>query len=89
MAGFDAVHQLLGFAIGWHEIEPTARDHQVRPEPKNAIGNRIAMVMIVKEPGVEVALTQRQLDAIEIHEGILNPASVSSLGPCLVDFAQN
>src|SRR5690348_404477 len=96
MTGLDAVHQLMRLAGCRHEIEPATRDHQVRAQTEDTIGDRIPMVMIVEEPSVKVALTQRRLDASEIHGVNCNcgsyvnllPSQLSSFAPRRGRFAR-
>src|SRR5580658_4379029 len=59
--------QLLGLAGGGDEIEPAAGDVHGGVEAKDAVGEGIAVVMVVEEPGVEVGVTQSGLDCGDVH----------------------
>jgi hypothetical protein len=52
----------------------------IRGQPQDAIGNRIAVVVIVKKPGVNIPLAERGLYGRKIHgqTTILNNGSVLS-----------
>ncbi len=80
MAGFDLVNQFYRFAAGRNQVEPAPRDHLTRGQAQHAVGNGIAMMMIVKEPGVDVALAERGLYGGKIHgqTTILNKGRVLS-----------
>ena len=70
MTGLDFVYQLGGLALCRDQVEPAARHHQRTRKPENPIGNRVAMVVIVEEPSVDIAFAQGRLNGWEIH---LNP----------------
>ena len=63
----NLVHQLNGLAFGGDQVIPAPRDHQPIRQPENAVRDRVAMVMIVEKPGVNVALAQSLLDGREVH----------------------
>ena len=67
MAGFDLVHQFHRVAAGWNQVEPASRDHLPRGQSQHPVRDGIAMMVIVKEPGVNVALAQRGLYGGKIH----------------------
>src|SRR5204863_10159635 len=71
---FDFVDQLLRLAVRWNEIEPAARHHQLFGQPKYAICNGIAVMVIVEQPGVEVAFAEGRLNGGKVHwkKDILN-----------------
>ena len=62
LAGFDAVDELAGLAFGGDEVEPAAGDEAVLVEAEDAVGDGIAMVVVVEEPAVEVLLAQGRLN---------------------------
>ena len=62
VAGFDLVHQLRRLALGRDEIVPAARDHQAFRKSEHAVGDRVAMMVIVEEPGVDVTLGESVLN---------------------------
>ena len=49
----DAVHQLARLARGGNEVVPAARDVGLGVEAEDALGDGIAVVVVVKEPAVE------------------------------------
>ncbi len=67
MAGFDLVDQFHGFALRRNQIKPAPRDHQTRGQSEYAIGNGIAMMVVVKQPCIKIAFTQSRLDALQVH----------------------
>ena len=67
MSGFNFVDQLLRFPFGGNQVEPAPRDHQVWRQSENPVGDGIAMVMIVKQPCINVALAERRLYGGKIH----------------------
>jgi hypothetical protein len=54
------VDELLRLAVGWDEVEPAAGDEGMLVEPKDAVGDRIAVVVVVEEPAVEVLVWSRK-----------------------------
>ena len=78
VAGFDLVNQFCRLATGRNQVEPTPSDHQIRGQAEHAVSNRIAMMVIVKEPGVDIAFAERCLYGGKIHGQItiLNKARV-------------
>ena len=60
------MQELRGLARGWDQIVPPPRHHRGR-DPEHAIGNRVAMMMVVEQPPVEFGVLQGGLDSIEIH----------------------
>src|SRR5258706_10847761 len=67
MTRFNLVNKFGRLAISRDQIEPTARHHEAGGQSENAVCDGIAMVMVVEEPGVDVALTQGLLDGFEVH----------------------
>ena len=74
MTGFDSVDELSRFALGGDEIVPATRAHQFFGKAEDAIGDGVAVVVIVEEPGVNVTLAKRVLNGGEVHRywGILH-----------------
>ena len=52
----DLVDQFHGIAFGGDQVVPAPRDHEPIRQPENAVRDRVAMVMIVEKPRVNVAL---------------------------------
>src|ERR1700675_3547669 len=67
MSRLDLVNQFDGLAFGGDQVVPAPRDHEPVRQPENAISNRVAMVMIVEKPGVNIALAQGLLDGGQVH----------------------
>src|SRR5580704_17246601 len=67
MASFDFVHQLYGFALRRYQVKPAPRYHQICRQAKYAIGNGIAMMMVVEQPRVDVTFAERRLDGSNVH----------------------
>jgi hypothetical protein len=51
---FDAVDELARLAGGGDEVEPAAGDEAVFVEAEDAVGDGVAVVVVVEEPAVEV-----------------------------------
>ena len=62
------MHQFAWITKGRHQIIPAPGDEALRIQTKNAVSNRVAMVMIVKEPRIDLGFAQRCLDAFNLHE---------------------
>ena len=72
MSGLDLVDEFEGLALGRDEVVPAAGDHEILGQTEHSVGDRIAMVMVVKKPRVDVALAQSVLNGLEIHrQGII------------------
>ena len=67
MAGFNLVNQFHRLALRRNQIEPAPRDHQSRGQAEHAVGDGIAMMVIVEKPRVDVAFAQRRLDGGKVH----------------------
>jgi hypothetical protein len=65
----DAVDEFLRIAVGGDEVEPAAGNVHAGVEAKDRVGEGVAVVVVVEEPGVEVGVTQGGLDGGEIHGG--------------------
>ena len=70
MSGFDAVHQLDGFALRAGSIEPAARDHQGFRDVQHAVRDGIAVMVIIEKPGVKASLMQSSLDCFQVHRAV-------------------
>src|SRR5207302_3404538 len=69
--GFNAMHELLRLALGGNQIKPAPCDHQIQAQSEHAVRDRIAVMMVIKKPGTELALLERRLNGVEIHGSIL------------------
>src|SRR5581483_7900532 len=67
MVRFDAVGQLGRLALRRHHVVPAPRHHGRGGKTEHAIGDGIAMVVVIKQPRVHVPLAQRSLNFREIH----------------------
>ena len=67
VSGFDLVDELHRFAFGGNQVKPAPRHHEASGQPEHAIGDGIAMMMVVEKPRVNVAFAQRRLDGGEVH----------------------
>src|SRR5262249_36154117 len=76
MSRLNLVHQLSRFALRRYQVKPAARDHQIRRHAQHPIRNRIAMMMVVEEPCVDVAFPERSLDSRKVH----GPTSIVNNG---------
>ncbi len=59
LAPLHPVGQLARFAFGWNEVIPAPRHVQRLAQTENAIGNRVAVMMVVKEPAIHLLLAKR------------------------------
>src|SRR5437764_9121991 len=80
MSGLDSVDQLDRLSACGDQVEPSPRNHQAIRQSKDAIGDGIAVMMIVKQPAVDIALAQGGLNGGKVHGqiSILNNCSVLS-----------
>jgi len=67
VTGFNLVDKLGRLAFGRDQIKPAAGNHESIWQSENAVSDRVAMVMVVEEPGVDVALAQGFLDGCQVH----------------------
>ncbi len=67
---FDAVIQLDGFACGGNEVKPAAGNVQLG-ESEDGVGDLVAMMVVIKQPGIEILLPQGLLNRCQVHRGIL------------------
>ena len=67
---FDLVHQFPRLASRWYEIKPPARRHAVVSQAEDVARDRVAMVMVVEEPAVNLAGPQFGLNGFDVrHDG--------------------
>ena len=59
--------ELAGGAGGGDEVEPAAADEGVFVQAEDAVGDGVAMVVVVKEPAVQVLTAQRGLQGVQVH----------------------
>ena len=62
MTGLDAMHQLAWLALRRNEIEPAPAYQHIGAQSQYAIGNGVAMMVVVEQPGIKFLLTQRGLN---------------------------
>ncbi len=67
LAGLDAVDEFFGLAGGGDEVVPAAGDVGVRVEAEDAVGEGVAVVVVVEEPAVEFIFAEGGLDGGEVH----------------------
>src|SRR5215813_4670446 len=67
MMALDAMHQLHRLAIRGNDIKPAPRRHAIGRQSEHAISNRVAMVVVVKQPGFMAAVAQSSLNFREVH----------------------
>ena len=65
------MHQLPRLTRGRNEVEPPPRDMQPLTQPKNPVGQRIAVVMVIKQPAIEFMFTEGGLDGRKVHRSAL------------------
>src|ERR1700722_287625 len=77
MPRLNLVHQFDWLPMGRNHVIPPSRNHQVRRQSQDPVSNRIAMMVVVEKPGVDVAFAQRRLDGGQVHgqTTILNKTS--------------
>ena len=64
---FNPVNQFARFAKAGDEVIPAPRDVRLRVEAENPFADRIAVMMIVKEPAIVARIAQRSLDRFQVH----------------------
>src|SRR5437867_9277658 len=82
MSGLDSVDQLDRLSACGDQVEPSPRNHQAIRQSKDAIGDGIAVMMIVKQPAVDIALAQGGLNGGKVHGQI----SILTTGAGLSEF---
>ena len=65
--------EFLRLACCGNEIEPAAGDVHLRVKREDAVGERVAMVVVVEEPRVDGGVAKCGLDCGDVHGGILSP----------------
>ncbi len=68
LAGFDAMDELAGLAFGGDDVVPAAADEAGSGKAEDGGSNGIAVVMVVKEPGVEAGGAKGRLDGFKMHK---------------------
>ena len=63
--------ELPRFALGGNKVIPAARDVRVLIQAENAARDRVAVMVIVKQPAVETGLAERGLHCIELHREMI------------------
>src|SRR5438445_7470699 len=58
----------LPISLRWNQVVPAPRNHQLVWQTQHTIGNRIATMMIVEQPCVDVAFTQGGLNGWRSEE---------------------
>jgi hypothetical protein len=66
------MHQLLRLALRRNEVEPPPRHQQSRAQPKNAISQRVPVMMVIEQPASHLLIAQRSLNRSNIHAAILS-----------------
>ncbi len=66
-AGLDAMDELFGLAGGGDEVVPAAGDEGGLVEAQDAVGEGVAVVMVVEEPAVKFIFAECGLDGFEVH----------------------
>src|SRR5580658_402626 len=67
VSGFDLVDEFYRFAFGGNQVKPAPGHHQARGQAEHAVGNGIAMMVVVEQPRVNIAFAQGRLDGGEVH----------------------
>ena len=67
--GLDAVDEFFWLAGGGDEVVPAAGDVSVGVEAEDAVGERVAVVMVVEEPAVDFIFAEGVLDSSEVKFG--------------------
>src|SRR2546427_4952898 len=85
MPSLNLMHEFDRFPLGGYQVKPASRHHQALGYAEHAIGNGIAMMMVVEEPTVDVALVQRRLNGRQVHgqASIVNKGSEFGRMPSL------
>src|SRR5437879_3518402 len=82
MPSFDLVDEFERFALRGNQVKPAACNHERRRQTEHPVGNRVATVVIVKKPRVDVAFPQRGLNGWKIHEQMVILNKYEDLGEC-------
>ena len=62
MMALDAMHQLHRLAVGGDQVKPAAGGEAVGRQSQHAVGDGVAMMMVVKEPALVMAVAQGSLN---------------------------
>ena len=65
--GFNAMNKLARLSNGWDEVVPAARDVRVRINAQDARGDGVAVMVIVKEPAVDLRGAKSGLNCFQLH----------------------
>jgi len=63
------MHQLARLARGGHKVVPAARDVRLFVQAQNALGDGVAVMMVVEEPAVKAGLAECGLNRVKVHTG--------------------
>ena len=77
----NAVNQLARLPLGGDVVVPAARDVGLRVEAQDVGGDGVAMMVIVKQPAVEVGLAEGGLNGFEVHTGHDSACVVGECNP--------
>src|ERR1043165_9625466 len=67
MPSLDLMYQFERLALGWDQVKPAPRHHQVLGKSQHAVGDGIAVMMVTEQPRVNIAFAQRRLDGGQVH----------------------
>ena len=59
----NAVDEFDRVTFGRNEVEPAASDHEGRWQSENAIGDGVAVVMVVEQPSVYIVVPEHLLNS--------------------------
>jgi len=59
----NAVDEFDRVTLGRNEVEPAASDHQGRWQSENALGDGVAVVMVVEQPSVYTVVPEQLLNS--------------------------
>jgi len=63
----DTMDKFYGSAVRWDQVEPTSAYGQLLWQPENAVSNRVALVVVIEQPGVKFTLGQDGLNAGKVQ----------------------
>lgn len=86
MTGLNAVNQFHWLALCREQVEPPARNHDVLTQAEDAIRDGIAMMMVIKQPRIDIAFAECCLDVVQVHGHIYCNERERS-GRVLVNFS--
>jgi hypothetical protein len=67
MVALDAMHQLDRLTVGRNQVKPATGGEAVGGQSQNAVGDGIAVMMVVKQPGFVMAVAQGSLNFGKVH----------------------